>query len=458
MRRTVITSMALWGVLLGSAGAETLTDALTQAYRQAPELQAARETFKSTVQNYPLARAGLLPSLTATGTIGKTRSETTGVTTATTGTGSTTVVTTGTRDLEPKTASLSLSQSIFRGGRTRAEMARAMAQIEGQVAQLQDTEAQVLLSAVAAYMNVLRDQEAYDIRQTNVATLSRQYDAANIRFEVGEITKTDVAQAEARLAAARAGLASAEAQLAASRAQYQSLMGTMPASLQAPLPVADLPADREAALAASLRENPTYLSAAAAERAAQKTISVARAAGLPTVDLDASLSTARDSIASGSEVDSTAITATLSIPLYRGGAARAAYRAALHDRNRARYALDQVARQVQEATTTAWTALLAARVAKNASRAQERAAEFAFEGVKQEAELGLRTTLDVLDAEQEYLEARLAAVSADRDLVVAEYQVLAAIGRLTAQDLGLPTETFNPDAVIKEAKSILIWP
>lgn len=441
----MLRSLAIIGCVLclpAAAHADTLNDVLAQAYQNAPELQASRAQVKAINQNYAIARSGYLPSLSARGSVGQSSTDVSGTTT----------------NLTPKSASVTLNQNLFRGGRTRAEVARAEAEINSAKAQLKDTEQRVLLSTISAYMNVIRDYKTYDIRRNNVKTLNRQLEAAEIRFDVGEITRTDVAQAQARQARAKAALAGAEAQLATSRAEFQALVGTAPGDLSPVTFAHDLPADADAATRIAEQLNPTYMAALANEKAARKTINVARAAGLPTLGLEATANTSRDSFNVGSEVDSTSITATLSVPLYTGGAARAAYRAALHQRDRARFTTNQVRRAVQQLVVSSWNQYLAAQVALNASRAQLNASEFAFDGVEQEAQVGLRTTLDVLDAEQELLEAKLAVVSANRDWIVAQYQVLSAMGQLTANHLNLDVETGNLEQVLRDERSILTWP
>ena len=422
--------------LASTAHGETLAEALALAYHNAPVLRAERAALDATNEGYVQARAGYLPSVSASASIGRSRSDD----------GS------SVDELDPKTASLTATQPLFRGGQTRAGVDVAKAQIDAGRANLRSVEQTVFLNVVSAYMDVIRDQKALAIRRSNIEALRKQLDAADIRFKVGEITKTDVAQAQARLSAARAAASGAEAALASSRARYKELVGQAPGTLEVPANRADIPSDMDAALQQAWANTPQVEAADAGVAIARKSVVIARAQGLPRLSLQASASRAEDSIAAGSERDSTAITAVASMPLYAGGSISSGVRAALANENRARIQLDQTRRSVESQLVASWTGLEAARMSLEASQAQEQAAAFAYDGVQQEAEVGLRTTLDVLDAQQEYLSAQLAVVSAERDVLVSQHTVLAATGQLSATTLGLDPAVYDAAARLKATR------
>ena len=266
------------------------------------------------------------------------------------------------------------------------------------------------------------------------------------RFEVGEITRTDVAQAEARLSGAQAQLAAAQAQLAASRANYAQIVGITPTGLADPDSLPELPESLADAAETALEINPQILSARYGEIAASKGVQIARANRRPDVSLSASAGENRDADFSGDVQGSATVRAQLSIPLFTGGLNASRVREALAAEDQARLQVAQARRVVTEEVTTAWNNLLAARAVIESSREAVRANEIAFEGVEQEAFVGLRTTLDVLDAEQELLNSRLELVRAERDLYVASYNLLQTMGVLDVARLALPVEAYDPES------------
>lgn len=411
------------------AQAQSLDDSLATAYETSPVLAAERTRMRSQREGVVQARSGLLPSLSANATV--TERESWGQVNPfqqNTGTGS---------------YSVSAQQTLFSGGRVLAGITQAQAQFESRRMSLRATEQDVLLSAVSAHMNVIRDQQIIAIRSNNVEVLSQQLQAARDRFEVGEITRTDVAQAEARVSGARAQLSAAQAALAASRAFYERVVGSAPVELQAPDALPSLPEAYADVVETAVNYNPNLLGAQFNEAAAEQGIRIARGARLPEVSLSASASEQRQSDFSGPEVGSGTVRAQVSIPLFTGGLNNSRVRSALAQRDEQRLLSVSARRQVIEEATNAWNSYLAAQAVIESSREAVRANEIAFDGVEQEAFVGLRTTLDVLDAEQELLNSRLDLVRAERDLYVASYILLQSMGFLDAERLQLRVDLID---------------
>ena len=429
----------LASTLSGASFAQTLEETLATAYQSNPTLAAERARQRQTDERLTQARSARLPSLSAGASV--TETENWGRQTFFGDQG-------GTADY-----SITASQPIYRGGRTSGAIEQAAAFIDAGLAGLASTEQTVLLSAVAAHMDVLRDQQVVAIRRNNVDVLAEQLRAARDRFEVGEITRTDVAQAEARLSGARAQLSAAQAGLAASRASYERVVGVLPGGLVQPEVLPSAPDGLSEAVLTAQDRNPQLIAAVFNERAAERGVEVARGALRPEVSLQARASESRESDFSGQAVGSSSITAQVSVPIFTGGLNRSRVREALAGADQARLQVTVARRQVIEGVTNAWNGLLAAQAVIESSREAVRANEIAFEGVEQEAFVGLRTTLDVLNAEQELLNSRLELVRAERDLYVASYTLLQAMGLLSAEELDLTVELY--DASRSQTRPIL---
>ncbi len=321
----------------------------------------------------------------------------------------------------------------------------------------------MLIGVIQAYVDVRRDQERLRISQENVAVLKRQLDESNARFEVGEITRTDVAQSQARLAAAEAGLASAQAQLSISRAGYTAVVGQNPADLAAEPSLASLlPATVEQAFDAAENNNPQVLAARYGESAAAARVASARAGYRPTVSARASLGyDAGKSNGVGDQFGdydrSVTGAVTASIPLFTGGLTTSQVRAAAERENAARIAVEGAKRTALQSVSNAWSNLLASRSNLISNEEQVRATRIAFEGVRQEQQVGLRTTLDVLNAQQELRSAELALVSARRDEYVASASVLQAMGALNIAALAPSVERYDPKASYDRVNHAVGW-
>ncbi len=427
--------------LAATAHAQSLEDTLTTAYNSNPTLQAERARLRTTEEGEVQARSARLPSVAADASISRQHSEST----STFVFGGVPQVNSSESDSTPKNYSLSASQSIYRGGRTDGAIDQASALVMAGREGLRAVEQTVLVDAVTAFMDVRRDQEVVSIRRNNVDVLAQQLQAARDRFEVGEITRTDVAQAEARLSGAQAQLSAAQAQLAASRAAYQRVTGEPPATLEEPPALPPLPDALADAAELAFNNSPQLLAAQYSEEAAQHAIRVARGALRPEVSIQATASAARDSNFSGDERDSTSIVGRVSMPIFTGGLNRSRVRAAVAQEEQARHQVREARRLVTEGVTNAWSGYVTSLAVIESSQQAVRANEIALEGVQQEAFVGIRTTLDVLNAEQELLDSRLTLVTAERDSYVAGYRLLQAMGLLSAEGLGLDVQPYESD-------------
>jgi outer membrane protein len=434
-----------------AALAETLPEALAQAYAGNPTLAAARAQQAATDENFAQARAGFLPQLGATGTLTTQRVETENTNLA-----PSSPLRNSVSELDPQTYGLRATQSIYAGGANWARLKQADAVIAAGQQGLRSTEQQVLLQAIAAYVDVIRDEEQVRIRRSNVDVLKRQLQAANDRFKVGEITRTDVAQAQARLAGAEANLAAGVAALEGSRAQYGRIIGVAPAGLQAPPPPPPIPPTIDAAIDAAVDANPDLQRLMKAEEVARRQIAIEAAALKPDLSIVGQVGRSIDASGRGFESDSTSASAQLTIPLFEGGLARSRTRQAKINLTRARIQSEEARRGVVSTVTAAWNDLNAARQVITASREQERAARLALDGAEQELQVGLRTTLDVLNAQQELFDAQLTVARAERDAYVAHHQLLQAIGALTPQAVGVKDSLYDPAKSLRRVKTTIL--
>ena len=413
----------------GQASAESLVEAMVSAYTGNPTLKGERARQRGTDEQVPQALSGWRPTVSAEGSIGENWSDTN---------------TAPSSEFTPKTVSIGLSQPIFRGFKTINGTKVAEANVEAGRQGLLAIEQDILFQATQAYMNVIRDRQIVALRQKNVGVLQKQLEAADERFKVGEITKTDVAQSRARVSEAQSAVASAKATLAASVANYIKIVGHQPGSLKYPK-LAKLPKTLEAAQAAAEEINPNILSAAHVEEAANYNTEVAKGDLLPSLNLSASASVTDDPSDTADTLGTAKVEGVLAIPLYEAGRVYSTVREAKHVASQRRLEVIQAGRAVRESVSVSWNNLSAARETIRSAKQQVSAAELALDGVRQEYFVGSRTTLDVLDAESEVVNARITLVSAERDQIVAAYQILGSIGRLTARDLSLPVEYYDPE-------------
>jgi outer membrane protein len=413
---------------------------MSAAYQSNPDLQGQRAQLRATDEQVPLALSGYRPTVTAQGSYGYAGTK---VKTATTPPASLKST------AHPLSGAVTLDQNIFAGGRTYNSAKQARYAVKAGRDQLKSAEQNTLLAAIGAYMDVIRDTGVVDLNKNNVEVLKRQLEATQDRFRVGELTRTDVAQSEARLSGARTGLQQAEAQLTASRADYQKVIGHAPGTLEKPKPATGLPASEDDARSLAERGNPDLQAARNAEASSAAAIAAAKGAVLPSFDIQAQYQYGRDPSGMSSvpidHTQATSVMGVLSIPLYQGGAEYSRVRQAKEQHSQALMQIASTQRQVDEAVRNAWEGLRSAQANIVSSQEQVKANEIALEGVRQEAEVGSQTTLDVLNAEQELLNARVALVSAERDEAVAEFNLLSATGQLTAKQLNLPVKYYDPE-------------
>ncbi len=415
-----------FGLSVGTADqvrAQSLADAMVAAFQNNPELAAARSDVKVRSEQAVQARAGgrlqvdadlSAEAFTAT----KTGDDTPNF---------------------PTSASLSFVQPLYTGGQVENSTEAAETRISAQEAALLATEEQVLLDTVTAYSDVRSDATLVAIARNNVRVLSEQLRAARERFEVGEVTRTDVEQARSRLAAARSRLAAATGRLAISREAYRRVVGVYPADLQSLPPLPELPATLDQAVAISLRDDPNVIAARLERVAASSDVRAAIGALLPQVSLRANVG-ANNTFAdgdSGRDGEFGSVGLFVNIPLYTGGFNYSNVREAQAFAEGASADINTAMRAAVENTGIAWANLEVARATIKSGRLEVQAATLAFDGVREEAKVGARTTLDVLDAEQEVLEARSRLTISRRDEYVASYALLASIGKLTVDHLGL---------------------
>ena len=447
--KTTLFARGLFAVLAGAgmmlslaatpAVAQTLNEALATAYETNPTLRAQRAQLRATDEGLPEARAGWRPTVTAEGQAG--------VGTVDFGAGA--------EDLQPLAYGLYASQPLYRGGRTSAGTSRANNIIRAERARLASVEQAILLGAATVYMDVARDSTVLELNIRNEQVLARELNATEDRFRVGELTLTDVAQARARLAGAVAGRIQAEGNLQASRAEYLRIIGRAAELPQPPPALEGLPLSIGETQNFSDENNPDIVTAQHLQQAAEDDIRFARGEMLPTLSLNGQVEHREDFSSAGSESDSAQLLAQLSIPLYQGGAPSARVRRAKQVAGQRRIQLDETRRAVRAQATGSWETLAVARARVSQFESQVEANKTALEGTREQARVGSRILLDVLNAEQELLDAQVSLEVAKRDSFVAGLQVLASIGRLTARDLRLDVEYYDESAYYSDVKGKL---
>jgi len=443
-----VVAAGLWGTI--PAQAETLRDALAAAYNSNPDLLAARAQQRSVDEAVPTAVSNWRPNIS--GQVQITDTETNSTATLSSGR----VVSDTTAKGRAETYSAQITQPIFRGFRNFNQYKGAKAEVEAGRANLLSVEQTVLLDAVTAYMDVLRDESVLRLNENNVKVLTRQLEATQDRFRVGEVTRTDVAQAEAALSSAVSQRIQSEATLATSRAAYNQIIGKFPETLDDAPPLPPLPATEEAAIEIAVAENPAVVQARFNEQAARYDVAESKGALLPTLDANASISRSDRPIGSqfdpvtglflsaGAVSETTNVGITLTVPLYQSGSVYSDIRRSKQVRSQRMLEIAAAERLVVRDVRVAWENYRAAQATIEARRAEVRANEIALDGVRQESSVGARTVLDVLEAEQTLLTSRVDLVTARRDEYVRGFQLLQAVGRLNAVALDLPVELYDP--------------
>ncbi|WP_084419256.1 TolC family outer membrane protein [Henriciella litoralis] len=427
MRKTaIVTGFILAGMLLApeASHAETLQDALTAAWLNNPSLEARRDELDIADERIEQARAQRRPTVNLFGgyqyeSIDSNRP-----------------IAFNLGDRPVASAQIEARLPVYTGGRLNAGIRQAEAGSRVAEAQLDSAGQGLLLDTVTAYVDILRDRQVIDIRKNSIGLLEGQFTAASDRFEVGDITRTDVALARARLEGGTAQLAAAQAQLEASLAIYALITGLEAGDLAPVPPLPDVPASFDDALEVALSGNPDIEAALQAESAAREGVALAEGALKPEVSLIGQAGIQEYHV-DGFRDTSVVAGAEARVPLFTGGLNTSRVREARLARNQARSQIDLNRRIVRTNVARAWYGLEAATQSVSASERQVEAAELAFEGAREELSVGTRTTLDVLDQEQQLLEARLALATSRRDRYVAAHQLLAAMGQLTPDRLGM---------------------
>jgi outer membrane protein len=418
------------------------------AYETNPDLAAAQAQLRASDEQVAIANGAWRPTIGITGSYGVEKYFFPGIQIS--GIGTVSSVTD-----HPLQGAATVNQPLFRSGRTIAEISRAKALVRAGRAQLTATEQTVLLSAATAYMNVVRDTWIVNLRRHNVEVLRKQRDSVQLEFKAGSLTRTDIAQAEARLALAQSDLTTAEGQLATSRADFLRAIGRPAETLESRPDLPKVPDTEDTVLTLALKQNPDLLSAQANERAANYAVDDAWGAMGPTLSVQgeylysqSALNSVQGFGAGGSPALVTnhgvAVIGQLNVPIYQAGIEEATIRQARELHAQSQLNVASADRSVRDAVAATWSTLQSALGTIDSDQATVKADEIAFEGVSKEQQVGGRTVLDVLNAEQELLNAQVSLVSAKRDAVVAAYQVLAAGGALTAKSLALKVKLYDP--------------
>lgn len=448
--------------VLGLAGAapaasETLGDAIAMAYQANPKLQAQRSTQRAIDETYVQARAGWGPTVGAgvNDTYLNTRGPSEGGVIDIDGDGIPDSLSNGANEAYTANAALSLNQPLYTGGRVASAVAGTQADILAGRETLRRVETQVLSTVIRSYVDVRRDQEALRINQENVAVLQRDFADSQQRFRVGEITRTDVAQSQARLAGAQSQLRVAQAVLTISRAHYAAVVGQNPGELAPEPSLAGLmPESLDEAFAVAQQNSADLRAAQYAEQSSRARIAGAKAERLPQVGLAAGFGYSGPSrpIDADQYTRNIIARATVAVPLFTAGVVSSRIRQATERNSTDRINIETARRQVLLDLTESWSQLEAARANIASSQEQVYATRVAAEGARQELRVGLRTTLDVLNAEQELRNAQLAQLAARRDEYVAAAMVLAGMGRLEARNFTTAVPAYDPRAHFDEVR------
>lgn len=425
----------------------TLAEALAATYSTQPALLAERARLRATDENVPQALAGWRPTVVMAGTAGY------GDGMSRTFTGASRGFLNAQTDRLIGTAQATLSQPIYNGGKTQANVNRAKNQVMAERANLIAQEQTSFINVVSAYVGVIQTQQLLALQINNEQVLAKQLQATNDRFRVGEITRTDVAQAEAALAGATAQRQTAEGNLQTARGTFQQVIGFLPpGDLVEPQPLSLPVKTEQQATASAANNNPVVVAALFNDAAAKDAVDVAFAQLLPQVSVQGQVFQSNNASSRSQQTNGYQAVVQVSVPVYQGGSEYSAVR-------QARQAAQQTTRQVDDARRTAvqnavqaWETLAAAKASADSTREQIRANQIALEGVEREAIVGSRTTLDVLNAQQALLNSRTTLVQNLAQVVNASYQVASALGRLTARDLHLPVPLYDETAYYNAVK------
>jgi len=422
---------------IAPCGAESLEDALVKTYQNNPQLNAERARQRGTDENVPQALSGYRPQLLASLSAGlqpvRVLLPDNTVQTAT---------------LKPWTIGFTVTQTLFNGYKTASNVRIAESQVKSGREALRNVEQGVLLDAVTAYMNVMANYALYEAERTNVQVLKEIQATTKRRLDAGDVTPTDTAQADSRVSRGLADLNAAEVALAISKEIYAQVIGEAPSKLAAASPVDRfIPGTEPACVETTSHEQPAVLGAGYDVDVAQTSIKLAESSLLPQLSVQGSVSRSvqTDTTLGSNSTDQASVIGQLNVPIYDGGLAASQTRQAKELYSQSRLVLEQVRNQARTAVVSAWVSNEGTKVALTAARSEVHAAEIALAGVRREAQGGQRTTIDVLNAQQDLTNARTRQITAERDRVIASYTLLAAVGRLDVHTLNLNTPDYSPD-------------
>jgi outer membrane protein len=422
--------------------ADTIEAALVRAYQNNPQLNAQRAQVRSIDENVPQALSGYRPRVAITASAGYQYTDTL----STQGGNADVLVKTPIHGADaPRSVGATITQTLYNGQQTANRTRAAESSVSGAREGLRVLEQSVLLAAATIYMDYLRDAAIVEVQRSNVRVLEQTLKQTRDRFNVGEVTRTDVAQSEAQLAAGKTQLLTADANLVTTRANFRRIIGNEPAALAPGSPVDRyLPGALPGAVELGLVENPNVTAAMFGIDVNYLQVKVNEGALLPTVTLQASVQQSYEQTMTVFRTFGASAIAQLSVPVYQGGSEYALIRQSKETLAQQRLNLEQVRDQTRANVVTAWGQLVAGKAQVASAQSQVSASEIALNGVREEAKAGQRTTLDVLNAQQALVNARVALVTAQHDRVVASYAVLNAVGRLSPQVLNLATTVYDP--------------
>ena len=410
------------------ASADTIESALAKAYMNNPDFNAQRAALRATDEGVQRARAGLLPSVSASSSLGRQSS----------------TYNSSNEVLSPRTLGVSVTQSLYNGARVTNQIDQSEKSVLAAREQLRSIEQKVLFGASSGYMAVVRDTAVLKVRQANINVLKEQLRQTEDRFNVGEVTRTDVAQVSAQLAAAEAERSAAQASLASSVASYQQIIGSMPDALADAVPLVNMvPTSLDQALLIGQADHPDIRAARFSVDIAAAGVKIAQGELMPSLSLKGSLTHANDYKSADDEYNDASIVASLTIPLYEGGEVHARVRQLKETLGQRRLEADSALRAVIAEISSAWSQYITSQARIKAAETQIEAATVALNGTREEAKVGQRTTLDVLIADQTLLGAQVNLVTAQTDRVVASYRVLSSVGKLSANSLGLKVKGYD---------------
>lgn len=427
--------VALACTQVGASFAETINSALASAYNNNPRLNAQRAATRAVDESVPIAKSGYRPTITANANIGLSRTN-----------NRSTAIGRVRTDLAPRGFGVVINQTLWDSYLTQNNVNSAQAAVSASQQALRNAEQNILFNGAAVYLDVLRDRSIVSFQRKNLEFLNEQVRSEQTRFDVGEATRTDVAQARASRAAAQAAVSLAAANLMSNEAVYRQVIGNDPKKLSSVKGVArKIPSSTGKGMVIAQREHPAIKSTEYLVDQAVFNVKAAESGLLPRVDLQAQASRNLQTTSPDASANSQSVTATLTVPIYQGGAQSGQIRQNKETLGQRRIQVDESVDSVRAAVVSAYSQFQGARASLTANQEQLKAAKLALDGAVEERKVGQRTTLDVLDTQTQVINAQISLANSGRDLKVAGYAILSAIGRLSAKTLGLKVSVYEPE-------------